>query len=76
MDQYEVSRRPGITLAQALEAEEIPIPELMRFQGSLAWRGTEGSRPARKKGDSAGTSGVSRLLETNHGIGSRQQLEG
>ncbi|CAE7940524.1 pol [Symbiodinium necroappetens] len=50
LDEYEVSRKPGLSLEDA-------IAELMRFQGWLAWRGKEGSRPARRKGDTAGTSG-------------------
>ena len=70
MDQYEISNRHGLTLAQALEAEEIPKPELMRFQGWLAWRGTEGLR----------TSGAFeadlRRNTLDHGDGLRQQLEG
>ena len=81
MDQYEVSRRPGITLAQALEAEDVPMPGLMRFQGWLAWRGTEGLRPARKKGDTAGTSGGfeadlwRRTMELVHGSNWKVELE-
>ena len=40
----------------AIEAGEVPVPELMRFQGWLMWRGRDGQRPSRKKGDPASTS--------------------
>ncbi|CAE7222588.1 pol [Symbiodinium necroappetens] len=40
LDEYEVSRKPGLSL-----------------EGWLAWRGKEGSRPAQRKGDTAGTTG-------------------
>ncbi|CAE7335277.1 pol, partial [Symbiodinium sp. KB8] len=58
LHEYEVSQRPGTSLEDAINSGEIATPELMRFQGwRLAWRGKEGSRPARRKGDTAGTSG-------------------
>ena len=36
---YEVSMKPDVTLEAAIEAGEIPAPELMRFQGG--WHGVE-----------------------------------
>ena len=57
LDEYEVSRKPGLSLEDAIVSGDVPTPELMRFQGWLAWRGKEGSRPARRKGDTAGTTG-------------------
>ena len=52
---YEVSMKPDVTLEAAIEAGEIPVPELMRFQGWLARRRRDGQRPARKNSDAAGT---------------------
>ncbi|CAE7375118.1 pol, partial [Symbiodinium sp. CCMP2456] len=54
---YEVSQRPELTLEEAIGSGEVPEPELMRFQGWLAWRGGDGQRPARRKGDRVGTNG-------------------
>ena len=54
---YEVSQKPGLTLEEAIAAGDIPVPELIRFQGWLVWRGGDGQRPARRKGDRAGTNG-------------------
>ena len=51
LGEHEVSRRPELTLEAAIEAGDVPVPELMRFQGWLAWRGGDGQRPARRKGD-------------------------
>ena len=46
----EVSGQPeGITLIQAIEAENIPLPELMSFPKWQHWRKHEGRRPMKKK---------------------------
>ena len=57
LGEHEVSQRPELTLEAAIETGDVLVPELMRFQGWLMWRGRDGQRPARKKGDPASTSG-------------------